>query len=138
MIFPIVVHDIDAYQHDSYPNIGIDNKNQFDMLRSLPGYPEQVLDMVAQFNRRGVQVLFPFNPWDTGTRPEGAPTWITIAELWKQVNASGFNGDTMNGINQTYLLASLNASHPLITQPEVGLDPDSVDISFNLATWGYW
>lgn len=45
----------------SYPNIGVDARNQFDMLRSLPAYPEGVRAMIARFHEKGVKVLIPFN-----------------------------------------------------------------------------
>ena len=61
----------------SYPNIGVDARNQFDMLRSLPGYPTQVKAAVDRFHARGVRVLLPFNPWDTGTSPHPIPQAFT-------------------------------------------------------------
>src|SRR5215469_14982943 len=49
---------------DTYPNLGIDNRNQFDRFRDLPGGFAGVKDMVAAFHRRNVKVLFPETPWD--------------------------------------------------------------------------
>src|SRR5271156_2625003 len=58
-----------------YPNIGIDNRNQYDMVRAMPGGIVGVKQMVADFHRRGVRVFFPFMLWDQGTRDEGAADW---------------------------------------------------------------
>jgi iron(II)-dependent oxidoreductase len=48
----------------TYPNMGIDDRNQLDMVRSMPGGVEGVRKMVADFHRRGVRVLFPMMMWD--------------------------------------------------------------------------
>ena len=54
--------------------------------------------MVADFHRRGVRVLFPVMPWDTGTRQEGVPLWEAAARDMKAIGADGINGDTMRGV----------------------------------------
>ena len=77
-----------------YCNIGIDHRNQHDLVRALPGGLPGVRQMVADFHRRGVKVLFPVMPWDAGTRDEGVPLWTAIARTLKEVGADGVNGDT--------------------------------------------
>src|SRR5450756_1779117 len=42
-----------------YPNIGIDNRNQFDCFRDMPGGIAGIKQMVADYHKRGVRVLFP-------------------------------------------------------------------------------
>ena len=51
-----------------YPNLGIDNRNQLDMIRAMPGGVAGVKAMIAEFHHRGIRVLFPMNMWDQGTR----------------------------------------------------------------------
>src|SRR5271167_1186782 len=63
-----------------YPNIGIDNRNQYDMVRAMPGGIAGVKQMVADLHRRGVRVFFPFMLWDQGTRDEGAADWDAVAK----------------------------------------------------------
>jgi len=53
----------------TYPNMGIDNRNQHDMVRCMPGGVEGVRNMIADFHKHGVHVLFPMMMWDQGTRP---------------------------------------------------------------------
>ena len=57
----------------TYPNMGIDNRNQHDMIRSMPGGVAGVRQMIADFHRRDVRVLFPMMMWDQGTRDPGMP-----------------------------------------------------------------
>ncbi len=120
-----------------YPNIGIDDRNQFDMLRSMPGGLAALKAMVADFHRRGVRVLFPNMPWDTGTRPEPLSKPETIAKLLAEIGADGVNGDTFAGMPRTYLLASLNAGHPLALEPELYPAGDET-LNWNVMSWGYW
>jgi iron(II)-dependent oxidoreductase len=121
---------------DTYPNLGIDNRNQFDRLRDMPGGVEGVRAVVAAFHRRGVHVFFPETPWDMGTREEGAPDWTAQAQLMKDVGADGLMGDTMDGMPFAYLKASDAVGHPLALHPE-GL-PAEETLAWNEMTWGYW
>ena len=57
----------------TYPNMGIDDRNQHDMIRCNAGRSRGVKQMVADFHRRGVRVLFPMMMWDQGTREPGMP-----------------------------------------------------------------
>jgi formylglycine-generating enzyme required for sulfatase activity len=120
-----------------YPNIGIDNRNQHDMLRAMPGGLASVRAMISDFHRRGVRVLFPVMPWDTGTRPEGVPLWVAAARDMKQIGADGINGDTMGGIGQEYRKASDEAGHPLVLEPECPMSDDGM-VAWNTMSWGYW
>src|SRR5664279_3386832 len=43
----------------TYPNIGIDDRSQFDLFQDMPGGMAGVRQMIADFHRRGVRVLFP-------------------------------------------------------------------------------
>src|SRR5436190_8549679 len=104
-----------------YCNIGIDWRNQHDMVRAMPGGLSGVRQMVADFHRRGVKVLFPVMPWDVGTRDEGKPLSATIAGTLKEVGADGINGDTMLGFPRDFLDAAQQINYPVVLEPEVGL-----------------
>ena len=64
-----------------YPNLGADDRNQFDLLRDLPGGVPALREMVQEFHGRGVKVFFPIIAWDTGTREEGIFPWVAISQL---------------------------------------------------------
>lgn len=121
---------------DTYPDLGVDNRNQFDRLRDLPGGIAGVKKMVAAFHRRGVKVLFPETPWDMGTRQEGPPDWTAQAKLMAEVGADGLLGDTMDGLPHAFLAASEKTGNPLVLQPE-GLPSDEA-LAWNEMSWGYW
>ncbi len=120
----------------TYPNMGIDDRNQHDMIRSMPGGIPGVKQMVADFHRRGVRVLFPMMMWDEGARDPGKPWWDAIAEVMKEIDADGINGDTQDGVPLTYSLAADKVHHPLVFQPEGG--PHDEGVAWNLMTWGQY
>jgi len=120
-----------------YPNIGIDNRNQHDLLHDMPGGLPALRQMVADFHRRGVRVLFPVMPWDVGTRPESVPLYEAAARDMRAVGADGINGDTMGGIGRDFRKASDDCGHPLVLEPENQLSDDRL-VAWNNISWGYW
>src|ERR1700722_15296132 len=88
-----------------YPNIGVDNRNQYDLLRAMPGGVAGVKKMVADFHRRAVKVLFPVMLWDQGTHDPGLADWDATAQLLAEVGADGVNGDTLRGFPHSFRTA---------------------------------
>ncbi len=80
----------------AYPRIGLDDRNQFDFYRDMPGGLPGLRRLVADCHRRGVKVFVDYNPWDTGTRREGAADLEAIAGIVGALNADGIFLDTMN------------------------------------------
>jgi len=120
----------------TYPNMGIDNRNQHDMIRSMPGGVSGVKQMIADFHRRGVRVLFPMMMWDQGTRDPGMPWPYAIATLMAEIGADGVNGDTQDGVPLAFSLAADEAGHPLSFEPEGG--PSDEALAWNVMTWGQY
>ena len=121
-----------------YPNIGIDNRNQYDMVHAMPGGVAGVKQMVADFHRRGVKVLFPFMAWDQGTRDIGMADWDATAKLMAEIGADGVNGDTLRGIPRAFRTASDAAGHPLVLEPEHAFPSPFEALAWNNMAWGYW
>ena len=90
----------------TYPNMGIDDRNQLEMVTSMPGGVEGVRQMVADFHRRGVRVLFPMMMWDEGTHMPDEPWPQAIAALMKEIGADGVNGDTQDGVPLGFITAA--------------------------------
>lgn len=122
----------------TYPNIGIDNRNQFDLWRDMPGGIAGLKEMVDAFHRQGVRVFIPIMYWDHGTRDEGVPMEQGLAELARDMDADGFNGDTMRPVGIEFYKASLKVGHPIAIEPEVGLDDKVEALAWNVMSWGYW
>lgn len=47
----------------TYTQIGIDDRNQWDMIRTLPGGVEGLKVVVDKLHAAGVKVLWPYHPW---------------------------------------------------------------------------
>ena len=75
----------------AYPVIGIDDRNQFDYYRDVPG----IRELVAELQERGLRVFVNYNPWDVGTRREPVADDLAIAELVRELGVDGVFLDTM-------------------------------------------
>jgi len=124
-----------------YPNIGIDNSNQFDQFRALPGGIPALKQMVDDFHRRGVKVMFAVMPWwEKGSRPEGVTIPVAIARDMKAIGADGVNGDTLQsmGKDYSYRLESDKSGQILAFEPEGALAPGEKELPWINMGWGYW
>ncbi len=122
----------------TYTNIGVDNRNQYDRLRNMPGGVAGVRQMIADFHRRGIRVLFPVMLWDQGTRDEGVPNAVATARLMTEVNADGVNGDTLAELPLNFRQASDATGHPLAFEPEGAPENPAEALAWNNMSWGYW
>ena len=121
----------------TYPNIGVDNRNQFDLVACMPGGKEGLKEMVADFHKRGVRVFFPIMIWDKGTRKNELSIPRAIIKEMKEIGADGLNGDTMNGVTKDFLEAYTAVDYPIALQPEVNFS-DLKMIEWNRMSWGYY
>jgi len=120
----------------TYPNMGVDDRNQLEMVESMPGGIAGVRQMVEDFHRRGVRVLFPMMMWDQGTHAPDNSWPQAIAGLMKAIDADGINGDTQDGVPLGFTLAADAAGHPLAFEPEGG--PSDEALAWNVMTWGQY
>lgn len=119
-----------------YPNLGVDARNQIDMIHALPGGVPGVKGMIADFHRRGVRVLFPMMMWDQGTRDPGAPWPEALTKLMIEIGADGMNGDTQDGVPLAFSLAAERQGKLLAFQPE-GVVHDE-QLAWNVMSWGQY
>jgi len=118
-----------------YPNIGIDDRSQFDLADALPGGVEALKQVVADFHRRGVKVFLPTMPWDNGTREGDRPDWERMADLVAATGADGINGDTYSGVPRAFHVACEARGRPVILQPESTAQAGDHHLSWNLQSW---
>jgi formylglycine-generating enzyme required for sulfatase activity len=121
----------------TYPNIGIDDRNQYDLLADLPGGIAGLRAFVKDFHDRGVKVLFPTMLWDRGTRQQGTADALALAGMLAQIGADGINGDTLDGVPHSFRDASKTVGHPLALEPELTPASDEM-LGWNTMSWGYW
>lgn len=121
----------------TYPNIGIDNRNQYDLFAAMPGGKAGVRQMIADFKKRGVRVFFPIMIWDHGTRQTALSMPVALIKEIKEVDADGLNGDTMWGVTEDFRNAYDSLGFPAALQPELGMK-DFKMVEWNTMSWGYW
>ncbi|HZK95622.1 MAG TPA: SUMF1/EgtB/PvdO family nonheme iron enzyme [Prolixibacteraceae bacterium] len=121
-----------------YTNLGVDNRNQFDIWRDLPGGFAAIRKMVEEFHEQGVRVLIPIMHWDNGTRDEGVSMAEGLAKLAKELGVDGLNGDTMYPVNRNFYDEALKLGHPLALEPEAGMGNTINGLAWNVLSWGYW
>jgi iron(II)-dependent oxidoreductase len=120
-----------------YPNIGIDNRNQWDLAGDLPGGIPALRKVVEAFHRRNVRVLFPTMAWDNGTRDPGMPHWEATAKLMAEIGVDAVNGDTFDGLPRAYRTAADKTGHPYALEPELAPTADE-GLIWNNMSWAYW
>jgi formylglycine-generating enzyme required for sulfatase activity len=119
-----------------YPNLGVDDRNQHEITRSMPGGVEGLKQMVKDFHHRGVKVLFPMMMWDQGTNDPKSDWPTAFAAFMKEIDADGVNGDTQDGVPLAFSLAAEKVNHPLVFEPESG--PSDEALAWNVLTWGQY
>ncbi len=119
-----------------YPNLGLDDRNQFDLIRDMPGGIAGTRKMVAAFHERGVKVFFPVLIWDEGTRDSGASRAANAAQLIHDIGADGINLDTLSTVPDDMRDLALDTKPPLALEPQ--LDPQNASLAVSPISWDDW
>ena len=116
----------------AYPIIGIDERNQFDFYRDVPGLGE----LVAALRQRGLRVFIDYNPWDVGTRREPASDAVVLAALVAELGVDGVFLDTMRegGAELVETLGNLDPPPVLEGESRVPLER----IADHQLSWAQW
>lgn len=76
----------------TWPTLGLDQRNQFDLFRDLPGGSKRIRMLADQLHRENVKLFVCYNPWDESTRGENHLAGIT--DLIAETGADGVVLDT--------------------------------------------
>ncbi|HMQ08683.1 MAG TPA: SUMF1/EgtB/PvdO family nonheme iron enzyme [Saprospiraceae bacterium] len=76
----------------TWPSLGLDQRNQFDMYRDLPGGLQKLSALADSLRSHGTQFFIAYNPWDDSTRLEGHLQGL--ASLIRETSANGVVLDT--------------------------------------------
>jgi iron(II)-dependent oxidoreductase len=121
----------------TYPNIGVDNRNQYDLTNDMPGGKVAIKQMIKDFKANGVKVFFPIMIWDHGTQRIKQTMPEALIKEIKELGADGLNGDTMSGVSEDFYGFSKAENYPVAFQPELSLQNLKM-IEWNTLSWGYF
>lgn len=76
----------------TWPRLGLDQRNQWDMYRDLPGGTAQLKSIAGLSRQSGTRFFISYNPWDNSTRKEDH--YKGMAEMIKETEADGVVLDT--------------------------------------------
>ncbi|TDV47810.1 SUMF1/EgtB/PvdO family nonheme iron enzyme [Actinophytocola oryzae] len=116
----------------AYPVIGIDDRNQFDFYRDVPG----LRDVVAEFRSRGIRVFLDYNPWDTGTRRAAHDDATELALLATELGTDGMFLDTMKEADSRLVTALLTNEPPQVLEGESRLP--NARVEDHQLSWAQW
>lgn len=120
----------------AYPRIGVDDRNQFDFYRDMPGGLPGLRELVGTFHKRNVRVFIDYNPWDTGTRREQVSDIDALVSLIEATDADGIFLDTMSkGVNE--FRTKLDATRPGVVLEGEGALPLE-NVHDHHMSWAQW
>lgn len=102
----------------TWPTLGLDQRNQFDMYRDLPGGLSRLRTVADTLRKNGTRFFIAYNPWDESTRTEGHLNGL--ADLIKATSADGVVLDT-KGESSKELQQAADAVRPGVVMYSEGM-----------------
>ncbi len=102
----------------TWPRLGLDQRNQWDMYRDLPGGLPELRNQVDFLHRKGKKYFISYNPWDEGTRKEDQLKGME--DLLRATDADGVVLDT-KGASSKELQATADKVKPGIIMYSEGM-----------------
>lgn len=100
----------------TWPTLGMDQRNQFDMYRSLPGGLSAIRSLADSLRKMGTKFFVAYNPWDASTRNEGHLQGLEY--LIRETSADGVVLDTQGESSEELQVAADKAKSGVIMYSE--------------------
>lgn len=120
----------------AYPRIGLDERNQFDFYRDMPGGIPGLRKLTKDFHHKNVRVFINYNPWDTGTRREPKADNEVLADMIRDMDADGIFLDTLSQGKMELLEAIDAIKAGVALESELALPVEQ--ISNHQMSWAQW
>lgn len=102
----------------TWPRLGLDNRNQFDLYQDIPGGIRELKRQSAYLHSLGKKYFISYNPWDEATRKEDH--FKGLGKLLKDTDADGVVLDT-RGESSRQLQAMVDSVKPGIIMYSEGM-----------------
>lgn len=102
----------------TWPSLGLDQRNQFDLYRDMPGGLMGLKRLGEQMRQRETKLFIAYNPWDESTRLEGH--LIGLEKLIKETGADGVVLDT-RGASSLELQEAADKARPGVVMYSEGM-----------------
>ena len=121
----------------AYPRIGLDERNQFDYYRDMPGRLAGIRNVVDQFHKNGIRVFIAYCPWDKSTRREDRTDPELLDHILKEIDGDGIFLDTMKAAGAEFT-QQLNTfkQEGIALESELALDLE--EIQNHHLSWAQW
>ncbi len=121
----------------AYPRIGLDERNQYDYYRDMPGGLPGLKKVVEQFHEQGVKVFIAYYPWDKATRRESKTDPELLAGILEAIDGDGIFLDTMKAAGGEFTQQMDGFRQKGIAlESELALDIDQ--IAQHHLSWAQW
>ncbi len=101
-----------------WPRLGLDQRNQWDLLRDLPGGLDSLLSLARYCQDQDCAFFLSYNPWDESTRKEDPME--ALSGLIREIHADGVVLDT-RGRSDTALRAAADRAKPGVVMYSEGM-----------------
>lgn len=96
----------------TWPTLGLDERNQWEMYESLPGGLKRLRDISDDLHTKGLRFYISYNPWDQSTRNQNHHEGMT--KIISELNADGVTLDTRGKSSYELQQAADKAKHGVV------------------------